>query len=584
MVRIPRFQIADYRNIRLAKWDEVPPVMVIAGPNGCGKSTLLERLRHEGGEGPILYVGPHRASRRQNVRMRFLAASKFQMRDILAGANLPNYEGISMYSRTRSAWDYDDASSFLKYRLCQIELDRQAAIAERWDSFGEITRGSLPDVWRPLKEMSENLLPHLKFAEIDVHNIDEIKCLWRLHSGDLTVDIDDLSSGEKSILQLFFPLIEHLVQNTLDQMRGEETERQEQNVCVLMDEPELHLHPTLQEKILEYIRTLSLTAKTQFILATHSPTIVEIANSQELFLLRPSELVPDSENQLKQIATDDEKLALLRDVFGSTSNITAMRKILVVEGRKEDETSERPSDARIYSFISEHFNQLTIMPGGGKAECKRLTESLTDILGEFSPKLKAYALLDRDLELRDPESEILYYLPVSMVENLLIDPEVVWSAIVTVRHKTEFNSPEDVDRALDEILDGMGEGESGRRVKAAVGAHTFWPSDPVTELAQQVEDFASELKNNFDQAKIEELTEEANAEIEKIRARQRRREYYHGKKILSEFYKRHLHITGMSKEIFVYECAKEASKRQSVKQFVRELFCKLEIEVTEQNS
>jgi len=51
-----------------------------------------------------------------------------------------------------------------------------------------------------------------------------------------------------------------------------------------------------------------------------------------------------------------------------------------------------------------------------------------------------------------------------------------------------------------------------------------------------------------------------------------RREFFSGKRVLTEFHKRHLHSTGMSKEIFIYSCAKEASKRKSVIAFVATLF------------
>ncbi len=117
---------------------------------------------------------------------------------------------------------------------------------------------------------------------------------------------------------------------------------------MLMDEPELHLHPNLQAKVLDYIRSLAMSEKMQFILATHSPSMVELTTPEELYLLRPAELVGTDDNQLVQIATDDQRLKLIRQVFGSTSNITAMRKVLVVEGRAADRNSRRPADARIY--------------------------------------------------------------------------------------------------------------------------------------------------------------------------------------------------------------------------------------------
>ena len=79
----------------------------------------------------------------------------------------------------------------------------------------------MPDIWLPLKEMTENLLPHLYFDKIDVSDRDRIECLWNVHEKNIKVDIDDLSSGEKAIIHLFFPLIEHRIQSLIEISKGE---------------------------------------------------------------------------------------------------------------------------------------------------------------------------------------------------------------------------------------------------------------------------------------------------------------------------------------------------------------------------
>ena len=408
-----------------------------------------------------------------------------------------------------------------------------------------------------------------------MENRDQVQCLWHVHSKEIVIDIDDLSSGEKAVIQLFFPLVENRIQSLISQTKGEDSKAETEDVCVLMDEPELHLHPVLQEKILDYIRTISIKENVQFILATHSPTLVEGANSEELYLLRPAELVSGEENQLLKIASNDEKLELIRNVFGSTSNITAMRPLLVVEGRKESKDSTRPTDSRIYGFLDEKFNRITIVPGGGKSECKTLALSLTEILKEFSPSIKAYALLDRDLEKDEEADPLLYFLPVSMIENLLVDPEIIWKAIVTVRHKTNFDSQIDLEKALDSILDLLEQDEKARRIKDFIGPQIFRAQDPIEELDTQVSSFVEKLKEIAAPSELEKFNELASEEIALIKEKCKRREYFHGKKILNNFYKSYLHSTGMSKEIFVYECAREASKRSSVVNFVAELFEKI---------
>ena len=82
------------------------------------------------------------------------------MRSILSGSSLPTIEGINITHRNRDAWDTDQSTSYLKYSLCQIESDWQAALAERFRKDKMIAKGSIPDVWKPLRDMTENLLPH----------------------------------------------------------------------------------------------------------------------------------------------------------------------------------------------------------------------------------------------------------------------------------------------------------------------------------------------------------------------------------------------------------------------------------------
>lgn len=112
-MRIPEFVIRNQRAVRLAACDALPSIMVITGPNGCGKSTLLNSLRTVGtGPGKTLYVGPHRNSRRQQVQMRYLGQNRIEMSNILAGNSLPGFDGISLPSHERDAWNFDEAQSY----------------------------------------------------------------------------------------------------------------------------------------------------------------------------------------------------------------------------------------------------------------------------------------------------------------------------------------------------------------------------------------------------------------------------------------------------------------------------------------
>jgi predicted ATP-binding protein involved in virulence len=104
----------------------------------------------------------------------------------------------------------------------------------------------------------------LKFKEIDETNASEKKIVFEKGSKDISVD--ELSTGEKQIV-----------------FRGTQLLRNINSVrdgVVLIDEPELSMHPRWQEKILDYYRNLFLKDShqvAQLIFATHSEYVIKRA-------------------------------------------------------------------------------------------------------------------------------------------------------------------------------------------------------------------------------------------------------------------------------------------------------------------
>jgi len=570
-MRLSQFRIENQRSIRLAECPAVPKLMVVAGPNGAGKSTLLNALRSQPGQGPILYVGPHRNSRRQQVRWRNLLSAPISLEELLARQDIPGYEGVQFLTGARDAWGFDDTANYLKHGLCQIEVDRKDAIAARYDRDREILKDALPDPWGPLKELTNNLLPHLSFHQVDASDRDQVRVLWQVHTKDTIVDFDELSSGEKSIIQIFYPLVEARIKEILRRIQHTETPQPHPEICVLIDEPELHLHPNLQVKVFDYLRLLTAGGRMQVVIATHSPTIVEYASFEELFLLRPIEAVAIGENQLTQVATDDAKLQFLREVFGGTSNLTAFQPIIVVEGVEQGSASRTVSDRKLYRALHPGFDRVTVVAGGGKADSIRLRTLLENTLATFSSKIRAVALLDRDVSTTTPPPAVTY-LPVSMIENFLLDPHAIWEAIQSVVEKTTFKSVEDVGGALDAILDTQTDGEIGRRVIEAVGRHLFQPKRPVESIPEQAAEFARTLAAVASAESVRELKGTAQAQVTELKSSFQRREQFHGKEALAAFVKAHLANTGMATGIFRYETARHARNRRKVMQFFDTFF------------
>lgn len=577
-MRIPSFEVKNIRSVALAQCSLVPKLMVIAGPNGSGKSTLLYALRKVGGREHILYIGPHRSSRRYQFKQRDLYGASVSYEELLCQDDTPKYNNFQGLTKTgggaRDPWNADESASYLKFAMCQIEIERQQAISEQFDRTGEIAKGSMPDPWEPFRELTNSLLPHLNFVRVDNTNRDQLRCIWSVHSKNTEVDFDELSSGEKAIIQMFYPLLEHQIHSILTEIKHGAGEAVRAETCVLIDEPELHLHPNLQMKVLDYLRVLTASANIQVIVVSHSPTMVENATFEELFLLRPVELVGRDENQLIQIATDEDRLKVLREVFGTTSNVTAMQPIIIVEGASQTSASVSMSDRKLYRALCGEFDAVTLLPGGGNSECRKLLVTLNQLLPSFSSRLNAVALLDRDVSSSSVQDNI-HLLPVSMIENFLLDPLPLWEAIQSVLERTEFSSIGDVNAALDKVLDELRSAEIERRAKSQLGLFYFRPDSPVIEVPTQATAASHELLSKYSSEKVSRTIEEAERTVGEFEANRRRRENFHGKEALERFYQKHLQATGLPKVVFKFEAARHARQRKAVSEFFRDFFTQI---------
>lgn len=571
-MRVATLEIRNQRSIHLAKCDVVPRLMIIAGPNGSGKSTLLNMIRSNAGYSNIIYVGPHRSMRKQQVQQRHLMSQSLSFESLLASPSISSIEGIRIFDGNRDPWGYDESANYLKHTLCQIEVDRLHAIGSRVDRDGEIVKGSLADPWKPLRELTNNLLPHMAFERIDTSNRDFVRVLFRVHRLDVLVDLDDLSSGEKSIVQMFYPLIEREIKSLIRDIAISTAPETRPEICVLIDEPELHLHPSLQLKVLDYLRVITSKQPLQVIVATHSPTIVEAATFEELFLLRPIELVASGDNQLVRVADDEDRLLALRALFGSTHNLTSMLPVVIVESVTNEHGRAVP-DRQLYRALHYGFDRVTMIAGGGKRECVSLLRALGPALSQFSSLLRVIALLDKDCTTFTEDG--IELLPVSMIENFFLDPDVLFEAIESVRERTALTTVDDVTIALDTLLTDARDVEIGRRVAALLGPSSFNPPSALADIPARITAFMESVTKKYSSDSLAHATSVATGTVDAIAVSKRRREEFDGKRILASFFGQHLHKSTLSRPVFAFYAARRARRRKAVLEYFDALFSRL---------
>lgn len=147
------------------------------------------------------------------------------------------------------------------------------------------------------------------------------------------VYFNELSSWEKSLLMIIFALYGNDLKNGF----------------LIINEPELHLHPQIQKELALLFEKLSQNQNSQFILSTNSPLFINESNITNVYR------VFKEENQWSQIIcpkinVDYDDATLIHMLkFENLSKIFFVNKIILVEG---------DTDAYFFSFYLNYLKSL----------------------------------------------------------------------------------------------------------------------------------------------------------------------------------------------------------------------------------
>jgi len=249
-------------------------------------------------------------------------------------------------------------------------------------------------------------------------------------------------------LQIWLQLLAHIVNS-----KGAD--------LIVVDEPEIYLHPDLQHKILQILNN----TKVPIMISTHS---VEIINSVE-----PSDvLLIDKNNRVAKRISDLEGLQHVANLLGSSQNVQLSKlargkKILFVEG-KDLKLLWRLAKICRHEDIFQ-FGSLTVIPIEGFTQYERIIHTnwaFTQILGE---EIKISSLLDRDYRTMEEIQEVLeklskqvalaHILSKKEIENYFIVPTAILRAIEQ-RIKESLNvshdrptKPLNINNIIEDITD-----------------------------------------------------------------------------------------------------------------------------------
>lgn len=234
----------------------------------------------------------------------------------------------------------------------------------------------------------------------------------RSKSSDEKLDPTVISSGESELIAL-----------AIECLAFEFDKNPDEQGLLLLDEPDVHLHPDLQTKLIDLVITLADKHNLTVLIATHSTPIVaalaEYAHGRVAFMA-------PGETQIHFEAPSKALRAIL-PIFGAhpLTRVYAQMPLLLVEGDDE---------ARIWQQVvrsSQGKLRFHPCPCGGKGEMPSYEKQADGILRAVYDKAIGFSLRDGDgslQELDDSGRIVRCRMKCRSSENLLLTNEVLKAA------------------------------------------------------------------------------------------------------------------------------------------------------------
>lgn len=287
-LRVHRLRIGSYRAIQqpidldfCAPSGEPGDVVVLAGPNGSGKTSILEAIAFAVGRpdlvpralptGAVVEAWVTFDGKTEPVAFRpenFTLVDEERPIEFFSSWRSPALVGAIKPLAGPGGRPTDTEHNRL-WRLKQRINDERARVAFQ----NGAGRESRADEWLELINRAWEML-HGDGTRIEAQladpNADDVRAdLYLVRDDQRLCAVDELSSGEIELLTLAGAVVLNKLNDGL----------------VLIDEPELHLHPEWQAAILPALRILA--PRSQFIVATHSDTIWDRAVGHVQISLMP---------------------------------------------------------------------------------------------------------------------------------------------------------------------------------------------------------------------------------------------------------------------------------------------------------
>ncbi|MFF7487404.1 ATP-dependent endonuclease [Streptomyces luteogriseus] len=347
-----------------------------------------------------------------------------------------------------------------------------------------------------------------------------LRGLQSVVSGLLGVQIDAFSSDDPYVRRGVGVAAELDVDEFLVQVNGSGIREAlrlildyefEKPQIMLVEEPEVHLHPALETALMEYLKNIS--NECQIFLTTHSTNFLDVGDLRNVYMIRKE---PDTQIQLLDVTEAEESIP--QELGIRLSSLFMYDRLIFVEGPSDEQVLRSFADKLGVSFGQAALGFVTT--GGARNFTHYATASTLKFLGKRN--VKTVFVLDRDErdeeDLRKLQRQIsgvseLQLLKRRELENYLLAPAALATFIADKSSQASTPAEDEISRALDEICDSLLSISIERRVLKKVCA-PLYPNREAVINRDEGADFAASVTTQL--SKITESLTQLESELDTL--------------------------------------------------------------------
>jgi predicted ATPase len=378
-MKIKSLNIENYKPIKKIEIDELGDVVIIAGANGSGKTRLKEAIVATIQNNPLMDI-EIKATRKDEAEERYFGADILQLRKNQKNQKLINYINTRKYGKgkyvgsliqidskrnletikynkidylvtdpddieTPSTWGYnkfiDRWRDFMNYIHLKVAAHSNKLAQEVQLNPNLSGNDILKKYPKPLEKYKKIFRQTLPGKELlDINPIQAKEFQYKDASGQ-SLSFSTLSSGEQEVIKILFDVARKDIRHSI----------------FIVDEPELHLHPTLTFKLIESLKSIGKNTN-QFIFLTHSADLISTYYvTGNVFFIDTNQSGTNQAHRLSDLNTNHNELVQL---IGENLGLFAVgKKIVFVEGNTSS------IDRLVYHKIAQSIDsEIKISPIG----------------------------------------------------------------------------------------------------------------------------------------------------------------------------------------------------------------------------